>query len=83
MGGNQLAGSTLALCVGDLNFSLLLFADGVSLAVPLSAVLVSSCLLLSTVPFLCPFPFGVRGQAALGGKTGVALMQLGKSQIPH
>lgn len=61
MGGNQLAGSTLALCVGDLNISLMLFADGVSLAVPLSAVLVSSRLLLSTVPFFCPLPFWGEG----------------------
>lgn len=66
MGGNQLAGSTLALCVGDLNFSLMLFADGVSLAVPLSAVLVSSRLLLSKVPFLCPLLFWDEGASRAG-----------------
>lgn len=63
---NQLAGSTLALCVGDLHFSLMLFADGVSLAAPLSAVLASSLLLLSTVPFLCPLPFQGEGASRAG-----------------
>lgn len=70
MGGNQLAGSTLALCVGDLHFSLMLFADGVSLAVPLSAVLVSSC--SPQCPSSALFPFGVRRQAGLGGKAAHA-----------
>lgn len=40
-GGNQLAGSILALC----SFSFTLPADGVGLAVPLSVGLASSCIL--------------------------------------
>lgn len=68
MSGDQLAGSTLALCVGDLPFSLMLFADGVSLAVPLRAVLVSSCPPALHTALPLPLLFWGEGPSRAGGE---------------
>lgn len=56
----------LLFVLGDTCFSFMLPADGVSLAAPLSNGLASSCLLPSTVPFLCPLP--VQGEGSMGRK---------------
>ena len=56
----------LLFVLGDTRFSFTLPADGVRLAAPFSAGLVSFRLLPSTVPFLCPLP--MRGEGSMVGE---------------
>lgn len=56
----------LLFVLGDTRFSFMVPADGVGLAVPLSAGLVSAHLLPSTVPFLCPLPVQAEGSTPRG-----------------